>query len=242
MQEETKNLQKTAHASKVVRPFTRALAPPFIGRRRDFYIPKVPSILRNIPNVNTYMNVFHFLYIYKPATSSHTKPWLLRRCLWLGFQLIREFLYSGNPHAPRPPNSNFSRFPNFIYSRFHGFAGSWLRVFAGSWLQGLRGFKIPELHRFATSELRKFKVPDLHRFATSELCRFKIPDLHKFVTSELRRFKIPDLHRFNLPKNLFHEFRQTRQFEGDRFFLNSPTLAPRGSGLTLTIRFHENFW
>jgi hypothetical protein len=30
--EETKNLQKTALASKVVNPFTRALAPPFIGR------------------------------------------------------------------------------------------------------------------------------------------------------------------------------------------------------------------
>jgi hypothetical protein len=43
-QEETKNLLKIAQASKVVRPFTRALAPPFIGRRRDFYIPKVPRI------------------------------------------------------------------------------------------------------------------------------------------------------------------------------------------------------
>jgi hypothetical protein len=29
MQEETKNLLKTAQASKVVSPFTRALAPPF---------------------------------------------------------------------------------------------------------------------------------------------------------------------------------------------------------------------
>jgi hypothetical protein len=37
-QEETKNLLNTAQASKVVSPFTRALAPPFIGRRRDFYI------------------------------------------------------------------------------------------------------------------------------------------------------------------------------------------------------------
>jgi hypothetical protein len=55
--------------------------PLFIGRQRDFYIPKVPSNLRNIPNVNTYMNVFHFLYIYKSATSSHTKPGLLRRRL-----------------------------------------------------------------------------------------------------------------------------------------------------------------
>jgi hypothetical protein len=52
-----KESPKTAHASKVVNPFTRALAPPFIGRRREFYIPKIPSDLRNIPSVNTYMNV-----------------------------------------------------------------------------------------------------------------------------------------------------------------------------------------
>jgi hypothetical protein len=80
-QEQTKNPIKTTHASKVVNPFTRALAPPFIGRRRDFYIPKVPSNVRNIPNVNMYMNVFYILYIYKPATSSHVKPGLLRRRL-----------------------------------------------------------------------------------------------------------------------------------------------------------------
>jgi hypothetical protein len=33
---ETKNLRKYALSSKVVNPFTRALAPPFIGRRREF--------------------------------------------------------------------------------------------------------------------------------------------------------------------------------------------------------------
>jgi hypothetical protein len=55
----TKNLQKTVLASKVVNPFTRSLAPPFIGRRRHFYIPKIPSKLRNIPSVNMYMNVFY---------------------------------------------------------------------------------------------------------------------------------------------------------------------------------------
>jgi hypothetical protein len=57
--EETKNLQKTALASKVVNPFTRALVPPFIGRRRDFYISKIPSNLRNISSVNMYMEVFY---------------------------------------------------------------------------------------------------------------------------------------------------------------------------------------
>jgi hypothetical protein len=56
---ETKNLRKPVLVSKVVNPFTRALAPPFIGRRRDFYIPRIPSNLENIPTVNTYMNVFY---------------------------------------------------------------------------------------------------------------------------------------------------------------------------------------
>jgi hypothetical protein len=95
---------------------------------------------------------------------------------------------------------------------------------------GLRRFKIPDLHRFATSGLRRFKILDLHRFATSELRRLKIPDLHRFVTSGLRRFKIPDLHQVNYPENSFHEFRPTRRFEGDMFFLNSPTVDSISGG------------
>jgi hypothetical protein len=53
-----KNPRKPVLVSKVVNAFTRALAPLFIGRR-DFYIPKLPSNLGNIPNVNTYKNVFY---------------------------------------------------------------------------------------------------------------------------------------------------------------------------------------
>jgi hypothetical protein len=56
---ETKNLQMTVLASKVVNPFTRALEPPFIGRQRYFYILKIPSNLGNIASVNLYMNVFY---------------------------------------------------------------------------------------------------------------------------------------------------------------------------------------
>jgi hypothetical protein len=66
-----------------VNPFTLALAPPFIGRWRDFYIPKILSNLKNIHNVNMYMNVFYIplfagliSYIYKSTTSSHAKPGL----------------------------------------------------------------------------------------------------------------------------------------------------------------------
>jgi hypothetical protein len=81
--QETKNLRKLVLASKVVNPFTRSR--PFIGRRRDFYIPKIPSNLGNILSANMYMNVFYIpwfagliSYIYKHATSSHVKPGLLR--------------------------------------------------------------------------------------------------------------------------------------------------------------------
>jgi hypothetical protein len=70
---ETKNLLETVQASKVVSPFIRALAPPFIGRRMDFYISKTPSNSKNIPSVNMYMNAFYISHIYKPATGSHTK-------------------------------------------------------------------------------------------------------------------------------------------------------------------------
>jgi hypothetical protein len=56
---ETEPQTRVVLASKVVNPFTCVLSPPFIGRRRDFYILRLPSNLRNIPNVNTYKNVFY---------------------------------------------------------------------------------------------------------------------------------------------------------------------------------------
>jgi hypothetical protein len=57
--EGAKNPRKTNPASKVVNPFTRALESPFIERRRDFYTPRLPSKLENIPSANMYMNVFY---------------------------------------------------------------------------------------------------------------------------------------------------------------------------------------
>jgi hypothetical protein len=57
-----KESRKSVLVSKVVSPFTRALGPPFIGRRkRDFYVLRLPSNLGNIPNVNMYMNISYIL-------------------------------------------------------------------------------------------------------------------------------------------------------------------------------------
>jgi hypothetical protein len=45
--------------SKVVNPVTRAFGPPFIRRRKDFYILRLPSNLGNMTNVNLHMNIFY---------------------------------------------------------------------------------------------------------------------------------------------------------------------------------------
>jgi hypothetical protein len=55
----TRNPRKSELASNVVNPFTHDLSPPFIRRRRDFYIPRLPLNLKNIPNVNMYTSVFY---------------------------------------------------------------------------------------------------------------------------------------------------------------------------------------
>jgi hypothetical protein len=168
---EIKNLWKSKLASKVVNPFTRALAPPFIGWRRDFYIPRVPWNLRNISSVNMYTNVFYILwftglisYIYKSVTNSHFKPGLLRWHFWLGFFLTPESLVHENHRSPRFPNQDFTRFPNFAdswfqhfaSSRFQNFADFWFQDFADSLFQDTADSNHPEIdNRFANrSQLR----------------------------------------------------------------------------------------
>jgi hypothetical protein len=152
-QEETKNLPQSAKASKIVNPFTCALAPPFIGRRRDFYIPKTPSSSKNILNVNAYMNVFFISYIYKLATSSHAKPGLFGTTS-LTLLLAGSWISPSGEFLCAPtPELDFQQVPEF--HRFSKFAA-------------LRTFATPELRTFATPRLRRFKIPDLHEFFVPE--------------------------------------------------------------------------
>jgi hypothetical protein len=134
-------------------PFTRALTPPFIGRRRDFYIPKTPLRPKNIPNVNTYINVFYISYIYKSATSSHPKPGLFETTtltLLLTGSRISLFVTS------EPDLQHILEFPV-------------------SWSSWLRQFEIPDFRMFATPRLHRFKIPENRMFAIPRLQRFKIP-------------------------------------------------------------------
>jgi hypothetical protein len=102
--------------------------------------------------------------------------------------------------------------------------------FADSWFQNFTNLNHPEIDsRFA------------HR------CQIRL--LFSHITwrpkKHLRLIRISSwmfpFHETELftPKEI-HEFRQIWHFEGVRVLPNSPTLAPRGSELTPTIRFHEN--
>jgi hypothetical protein len=185
-QEETSNLLKTAQTSKVVKIRLHVPSHPhFIGRRRDFYVPKVPSSSRNIPNVNTYMNVFYISYIYKPATSSHAKhglfeatslTWLLAGSRVSPFTKIfirRDFRARASADIP-----DFPQTPDFMVSRDHDSESSQVR--------DLRSFAGSRFQTFADSRLRDFSGPGSQIFATS-----------RFL------------------ENSFHEFRNARRFESD---------------------------
>jgi hypothetical protein len=203
-------------------PVTRALTPPFIEKRRDFYIPKVPSNLRNILNVNTYMNVFYISYIYKLATSSHAKPGLFEVTSLTWLLAGSRVSHLGNLHMPRLPNSDFSGFPNsalpiswsrmFMIPGLHRIAASRASQVQGSRFSQVRDSRASQVQGSRFSQVRDFSFAGsrLKIFASSRLpsfagSRFQISDLRKFTTSGLRSFKIPE--------NSLHEFHYTRRFD-----------------------------
>jgi hypothetical protein len=109
--------------------------PPFIGRRRDFYIPRLPSNLKNIPSVNTYMNVLYIpwfvgliSYIYRPATSSHFKPELFEMTSLTWPPIDSRGLIHEDLHSSRLANLDSLIFPkssNSCLTDFAGFHSPW---------------------------------------------------------------------------------------------------------------------
>jgi hypothetical protein len=189
--EETRNLLKTAQTSKVVNAFTRALTPPFIGRRMDFYIPKVPSDPRNIPSVNMYMNVFYISYIYKPATSSHTKPGLFETTSltwlptdsWISPSRKSSYVVTSELDLQQIPE---------------------LRRFQISWFHR---FMTPGLRRFTTSGLRRSRASDLRKFATPS---FAGPGLQIFASSRFLKTHFTNLVKLDVSRVTgFPEFPNT---------------------------------
>jgi hypothetical protein len=191
-----------------VNPFTCAIGPPFIERRRDFCIPRLPSNLENIPSVNMYMNVFYISwfaglisYIYKLATSSHFKPGLLRWRLWLGLPLTTESLL--------------------------------VKIITYKILE-TRLLKIPEIRRFLISWIfTRFQLP-WNRQQTREpkansaiifAQHLKVSELYEIyqdvfmnVPLSWNRISHPEAHSW-----IHSRIRQLRRFESARFLPNPPT-------------------
>jgi hypothetical protein len=95
------------------------------------------------------------------------------------------------------------------------FAGSRLQIFTSSRLPSFAGSR---LQIFASSQLPSFAGSRFQIFASSRLRGFAGS---RFLKTHFTNFITPDVSRVT-------------------GFPQSPTLAPRGSGLTPTIRFHEN--
>jgi hypothetical protein len=141
------NLPDDGTSSKNLSPFTRALAPPFIGRRRDFYIPKTPSNSK---------------HIYKPATSSHSKPGLF------GTTTLTLLL---------------RRFVNFSAHDFQSGLPIDSRISCPPKLAPLpvRGSRLPRVH---DSESSPIQDPQNSHVRESEGSQFKIPENREFPAPE----------------------------------------------------------
>jgi hypothetical protein len=182
---------------------------PFIGRRRDFYIPKTPSNLKNIPSVNMYMNVFYISYIYKPATSSHTKPGLFETTslTWLltdsWISPFRKSSYAATSELELQQISEFRRLPI-----------SWFCRFMTSGLHRFATLGASQVQDFRPSQVRNLRASQVRDSWASQVQGFRSPQVRDFGASQVQdsRFR-----KFEIPENSFHELHKTQCFEGDRF-------------------------
>jgi hypothetical protein len=134
-------------------------------------------------------------------------------------------------------------FPNLLYTGI--FTHCNLRIWTSlySRTSQVRDSRSSRVRDSRSSQVRDFKASQVHDSRPSRIRNFKTSQVSttlKWTTDSCEEARL-GCHFHSLLEDLSREFRQTRRFESVRFFLNSPTLAPRGSGLTPTIRFRENF-
>jgi hypothetical protein len=161
----------------------------------------------------------------------------------------------------------FTNLP-LVYTLNPDFLGQqlWLCFSAGSWMSSRETpeqspRQIPEL-AFTSSPVREClhtKLPNrvLDRFPNCTSSEVRAPPAwgsgpphvrdpitppnQDSWTSYIREFGASKNREFPGPEKYVSRTLSNLSFRGWRVFLNSPTLAPRGSGLTPTIWFHESF-
>jgi hypothetical protein len=143
-------------------------------------------------------------------------------------------------------------FLNLLYTGIFTYHNLRIWTSLDSWTSQVRDSRSSRVRDFRSSQIRDFGSSQTRDFKTSQVHDSRPSQIHDFKTSQVsttlkwtvdpREEARLGCHVRSFLENLSREFRQTRRFVGVSFFLNSPTLAPRGSGLTPTIRFRENFW
>jgi hypothetical protein len=158
-EEEIENLRKLVLTSKVVNPFTRALAPPFIGRRRDFYIPKMPSNLWFLVWTCTWMSF----------TSRDLRGW------------FHTFTSLSLVHTPNPDfwGSVFdlasSWFPNPSFMKISAYHNSRISQVSDRKISQVCDSRASQIHDSRASQVHDFWVLQIHDSSTSRVPDSRIP-------------------------------------------------------------------
>jgi hypothetical protein len=132
---------------------------------------------------------------------------------------LEKFSRTVTPELVLRHTPEFHRFPKFVVPQVRGFKSSRIRDFEASQIQDFKPSCVRDSEASWVSDSRSSRVRDSETSWVSDsrssrvLCSWKL-------TSQISL---------------------TSTFRGWHVFLNSPTLAPWGSRLTPTIRFHEHF-
>jgi hypothetical protein len=96
--------------------------------------------------------------------------------------------------------------------------------------------RVSQVRDFRASQVWDSRVSQVRDFRASQVQDSRVSQVRDFRASQIQDSRSSQVGDF--PENSFHDFRQTRRFEGDRFFLNSPTV-PSAIQRTSTALFRK---
>jgi hypothetical protein len=143
-------------------------------------------------------------YIYKPATSSHFKPGLLRWRLWLGLPLNSEALLVKSSLI-KILETRLLKIPE-------------IRRFLISWI--FTRFQLPWNRQQTREPKANSAIIFTQHLKVSELYEI-YQDVFMNIPLSWNRIFHPEAHSW-----IYSRIRQLRHFEGARFLPNSPTIPP----------------
>jgi hypothetical protein len=117
-------------------------------------------------------------------------------------------------------------FPNLLYTEIFAHHNLWIWTSLDSRISQVRDSRSSRVHDSRSSHVHDSRSSQIHNFKASQVHDSRSSQVSTTLkwTTDSREEARFGCHFRTLLENLFHEFRQTRCFEGVRFFLNSPTM------------------